>query len=587
MEDVLVMPADGFFTSDSDKKAFEKLMLEILDPLKPLYSEGGARLRVGDTGAVYGKAAVELEGFSRPLWALAPYWLGGGSEPDFESIYLKGLAAGSDPQNKEYWGETHDGDQCFVEMAAIACAILEVPEKVWEPLNAEDKKNLAVWLDSINHHSLPGCNWLFFMVLVNLALDSAGMPCDLQNMEWGIEQIDSWYCGDGWYTDGPADVKPQSDYYIPWAIQYYGILYSVFAEKRDPERAGVFRKRAVEFGKQFAYWFDENGAALPYGRSLTYRFAQCAFYSVCVFAGIEPLPLSVMKGIIVRNMQWWISKKIFDRDGILTIGYCYPQMYMAEQYNAPGSPYWCMKSFIIMALPEDHPFWSAAVAPLPETEPLKALKPAKLLMQRLPDGQVNAYSAAVVEKYSHGQTAEKYSKFVYNTRFGFSVSRSYINIEQAAPDSMLAFIIDSHVFVRNFSDSYEIRDDSIISNWSPFTGISVTTELIPCEGGHIRRHRIISELPERFECRAFDCGFAVPKFAEDFSEAENGNTAKAQNNRCSCTVSGNGSGVIIHAFPNTSLYDPNTVIPAVSYDILPGETEIETKVISQCLPTGL
>lgn len=29
---------------------------------------------------------------------------------------------------------------------------------------------------------------------------------------------------------------------------------------------------------------------------------------------------------------------MFDRDGILTIGYCYPQMYMAERYNAPRQP---------------------------------------------------------------------------------------------------------------------------------------------------------------------------------------------------------------------------------------------------------
>ena len=28
---------------------------------------------------------------------------------------------------------------------------------------------------------------------------------------------------------------------------------------------------------------------------------------------------------------------MFDRDGILTIGYCYPQMYMAERYNASGT----------------------------------------------------------------------------------------------------------------------------------------------------------------------------------------------------------------------------------------------------------
>lgn len=45
-----------------------------------------------------------------------------------------------------------------------------------------------------------------------------------------------------------------------------------------------------------------------------------------------------MKGLIVRNFNWWLGQKMFDRDGILTIGYCYPQMYMAERYNAPAAP---------------------------------------------------------------------------------------------------------------------------------------------------------------------------------------------------------------------------------------------------------
>ena len=44
---------------------------------------------------------------------------------------------------------------------------------------------------------------------------------------------------------------------------------------------------------------------------------------------------------------------------MLTIGYGYPQQYMAEQYNAPGSPYWGLKVFLLLALPDDHPFWTA------------------------------------------------------------------------------------------------------------------------------------------------------------------------------------------------------------------------------------
>ena len=43
----------------------------------------------------YNQNAIELEAFSRPLWALVPFWVGGGSEPEFETIYRKGLAAGA------------------------------------------------------------------------------------------------------------------------------------------------------------------------------------------------------------------------------------------------------------------------------------------------------------------------------------------------------------------------------------------------------------------------------------------------------------------------------------------------------------
>lgn len=560
------------------RKDFEALMHKILQPLLPLYSPGGALLQLGDTGVTYPRRTIGMEGFSRPLWALAPYWLGGGQPGPFAEVYRRGLAAGADPDGPEYWGSPGDYDQLFVEMAAIACAMLEVPAVVWEPLAENEKQNLARWLNTINTHELPHCNWLFFRVLVDLALDSVGMPCDLPQMERDLDEIDSWYVGDGWYTDGTPAVKPQRDYYIPWALQYYGVLYSVFAAKRAPARAERFRRRALEFGRQFAFWFDENGAALPYGRSLGYRFGQCAFYSACVFAGLEPLPLPVMKGIIVRNLQWWMEKPIFDRDGVLTIGYTYPQLYMSERYNAPGSPYWGMKSFVVLALPADHPFWSAGAAPLPRMPELYAMQSADLLFQRLPDGQVNAYAPAEVEQNEHGQFAEKYAKFVYNTRFGFSASRSYVQLEQAAPDSMLAFVIDGYTFVRRHSERFQLLGDRLLSQWSPFAGITVTTELIPQGRGHIRRHTVQSNVA----CTAYDCGFAVPKFCDGFAAAAEGASAEACNaaQRCVVTGQGGGAGVIVDAWPNTSLYAANTVIPAVRYDIPAGACELTTRVES-------
>ena len=383
----------------------------------------------------------------------------------------------------------------------------------------------------------------------------------------------SYYSGDGWSTDGAS---PQKDYYIPWAIQYYGVLYAAFAADSDPERAALYRSRAELFARQFIYWFDENGAALPYGRSLTYRFAQNCFWAACVWAGLEPFPLGVMKGLIVRNFRWWLEQKIFDRDGILTIGYCYPQMYMAERYNAPGSPYWGMKSFILLALPDSHPFWSAEAEPMPALDALKPMPHANMLVART-KGRVTAYAAGVNEGHGHGQFPEKYAKFAYDTRFGFCASRSREVIYQAAPDSMLAFVIDDNVFVRKVSLSHEIRADRVVSKWSPFPGITVTTTVLPTADGHIRRHEIESAYP----CEAYDCGFAVPNFAPGYVKSTAGGAATARNAAVSCTVSGSGEGTVIKCDPNVSLYSTNVCIPAVRYAIPEGRTVLETEIKAQ------
>ena len=74
------------------KSDFTALARKILSPLLPLYSAGGARLHLGDTGVTYPARTIEMEAFSRPLWALGPLWAGGGRADDFLAIYQKGLA---------------------------------------------------------------------------------------------------------------------------------------------------------------------------------------------------------------------------------------------------------------------------------------------------------------------------------------------------------------------------------------------------------------------------------------------------------------------------------------------------------------
>ena len=79
------------------KQDFTRWMRRLLDPLRGLYSDGRARLHLGDTGTTYSPATIEMEAFSRPLWALVPFWAGGGKDEAFAGLYRRGLAAGADP----------------------------------------------------------------------------------------------------------------------------------------------------------------------------------------------------------------------------------------------------------------------------------------------------------------------------------------------------------------------------------------------------------------------------------------------------------------------------------------------------------
>lgn len=574
------------------KQDFTAWMNRLLDPLKPLYSDGCARLHLGDSGVTYPQVSIEMEAFSRPLWALVPFWMGGGDDSTFEEIYRKGLANGTDPAHPEYWGGFTDYDQRFVEMAAIASGIIFTPEKVWEPLSEDEKQHLADWLYGINEYVIPDCNWQFFMILVNVAMKKRGYRYSEENLASGLEKVESYYLGDGWYRDGGS---AQKDYYISFAMHYYGLLYSVAMKEEDPERCARFQKRAEIFAQDFIYWFDENGAALPYGRSLAYRFGEGAFWAAYVFAGLDEIPAAVVKGILARHLNWWLEQKMFDRDGVLTIGYSYPNLIMAERYNAPGSPYWGMKTLLCLALPDDHPFWSVEAAPLPMLDAVKPLYQADMLMHRH-DGDVTAYPAGVCEKYGHGHVPEKYSKFAYSTRFGFSVARSQIVLHENAPDSALAFVIDGddYVFVRKVSESYKVLEDRVISVWQPFPGIKVTSTVIPTEHGHKRIHEIESD----YDCTAYDCGFAVEKFTDGYEEGTScqdlaegeeqadGAGAFVRYEKQGCTVNGHGpeaAGVVIGADPNTNVLYPNASIPAMSYRIKKGETtRVETEISVYC-----
>lgn len=316
---------------------------------------------------------------------------------------------------------------------------------------------------------------------------------------------------------------------------------------------------------------------------MTYRFAKLAYFSVCVLCGLDVFPLPVMKGIIVRHLVYWLNMPIRDNSGILTIGYAYPNLQMSESYNAPGSPYWALKAFLFLALPDEHPFWRVRCAPMPDLEPLKYLPRAGMLIQRSGDHVVSLVPGRRVSD-GHSHTLEKYAKFAYSSRFGFSIMRSNLTLAECAPDSTLVFRVYGYLFPKDvIEEEYEISERGLRFSWSPIRGIHVRTSITPTRFGHIRRHEIESDIPADIPCEAYDCGFALS--TDDrriYDRHSSQREAVVKNEEGYCLVrslAGDGRGEILIPDPNTNLIHPKTTIPVAAYSIRRGKNVIETELL--------
>lgn len=479
----------------------ELSLRQILDPTADKLIMGGTGLWNYNGSTSYSDRVGLFEGWSRLLWGEAPMRSQGGSWKG-QCLHDQGFIHGPNPHAEGFWGPIHDKDQRMVELAAISYALMLDRRDYWDVLSKDEQQRLHDWMLGLNGKEMPGNNWRFFRVLVNLAFKCLGEKYDAKQMADDLAFIDSLYVADGWYRDNVP-----FDNYNPFAFHFYSLVYVRFAADFDKERCDRFKKRAYFFAKQHIALLGEDGAVVPYGRSLTYKFGPIAFYSACVMADLEVLPWGVLKGIILRNLRWWMGKPIFDRDGMLTNGYCYPNLIFCERYNGQGSPYWGLKVYAILAQDEEHPFWKSEELPLPMQERVRRLDVPHMLVMRT-DDDVIALNGGQYPVSSMNHAAEKYAKFAYSIRFGFSVSLAGCEFDKIGIDSMLLVSRGDDYWRQRRQGTSEIHDEYVKSVWKPFEETTVTTYLIPSGNCHIRVHRITSSI----NLVTREGGFAIERY---------------------------------------------------------------------------
>lgn len=545
-------------------------------PLLPYFSESGARVTLSGTAAHFDRAAADLEGFARPLWGIAPLALSGDTFAHWP-LLAKGIANGTDPAHPDYWGDVRQKDQRLVELAALGFALRLAPQHLWEPLSDAQKGNVRRYLLTARERIYADNNWKFFRIMVDMALDHLGIEFDRSLTETFQTELDGFYIADGWYRDGNYR---RIDHYIAFAMHFYGLIYANLSKPGDAF-AERYRERARLFARDFASWFDEDGGTLAFGRSMTYRFACGGFWAGLAFADEEALPWGEIKGLYLQHLRWWANKPIADRDGVLSIGYAYPQLTMSESYNSAGSPYWAFKAFLPLALPESHPFWQAEEKlPATSTKPHPLVHPGMVMMRSR--GNVTALSSGQ-ENLSMRCGPEKYAKFAYSSRYGFGVEVDERGFKTNGFDNALAFSEDGlHYRVRETNEKVLLAGESLRATWKPFPDVTVETTLVAAGDWHVRLHRITSDRP----LSVTEGGFAVNRNDGDrdaVSEAPGRATADCGTDISAIVDLGSGitrQGVALKALPNTSLVYAKTTVPQLRGDIPSGETLLACAVFA-------
>ena len=335
--------ADASTLSRLSRSEMLDLLRGYIEPLRAFFSPGCARVELAGAGVSYGEDVSAFEAFARPLWGLAPAWGGAAHElDDWAALYRRGLRRGDRPRSPPSTGATVAiTTRGSLRWRPLPTRCSFAPKAIWEPLDPAVRERLALWLSQINRHEVWDNNWLFFPVLVNLALALGWVPCGTPR-SWAVRSTASMRCTRaraGIWTVRRRGPNANKDYYNPFAFHFYGMIYACFAWRDDPERCARFVARAREFAGDFARWFSVRGESVPYGRSLTYRFAQSAFFSIAALVGFrgvaEVCKAAQARSLFARNLVMWSQLPCADNAGVLQVGYHYPNLHMQGGLQTP------------------------------------------------------------------------------------------------------------------------------------------------------------------------------------------------------------------------------------------------------------
>jgi len=345
----------------------------LLEPLEKLMRGGRADLDIEGQPSDHDRNADRLESFARPL-LLFVHWRHSletwADEDDLalagpmEAWFRQALVLGTSPQSPAFWGYSANFHQHSVEMGLMVIALELSRGWLWECLDGSSRDQISSWLESDVGNGHHWNNHMFFGIFVMefLLKEGRGRPSYRAVIDRWFHELEGMYQGEGWFMDG---MNQAFDFYNAYAWHYYGLWWNRLYGKDNPGRCDRWAGHARTFLEEYPHFFATSGEHPAFGRSITYRFNATAPFGLAQLSGISPVDPGLARLICEHNIDFFLSKPIFQSQGCLSLGWHDEFIEMVEVYSCGGSAYWAAKALSPLLLELEDPFWGKPGEELP------------------------------------------------------------------------------------------------------------------------------------------------------------------------------------------------------------------------------
>ena len=363
---------DNQLPKENDREYWVALLDKIATPVLSNMSKGELRknmvMEFSPTWDGRDKAVGYMEAFGRLISGIAPFL----SLPDDATAESKfrqrlrlqtqqSLAHAVDPASPDYLYWSPKTAQPLVDAAYIAQALLYAPDVLWKPLDDTTKQRFIHEFKTLRRIKPFNSNWLLFAAIIESFLLSIGEEIEAERIDTAIDKINSWYVGDGWYSDGPKFHFDHYNGYVIHPMLMQILKANVANGRRDKKEYDLAYKRMQRYASFQERYISPEGTYPLVGRSSTYRLG--AFWPLAQVALNGELPEDIkpaqVRCALTAVMKRMFIPSTFTNGGWLTLGLVgNKQTNLADYYSNTGSMYITSLVFLPLGLPATHEFWS-------------------------------------------------------------------------------------------------------------------------------------------------------------------------------------------------------------------------------------